>query len=328
MKRIFPFVDNTWINYSNYLAWLDMNIESLKDYLSYFNPDYKILNEDLSYISSANWLEYTEKATSTHDNVFYDLSITNDGVPVKEVKICFLYQLKWREGIFNPYNNAYTCLDPSIIPYSGNIKYTITQDKFRNAISNNTIKPINISNTILSKKWTHRGIQDSDNSKEKLDWKNYIDIAKSKPNIYSVTTLNNNMIFEVIDSLNSSFISNYSFTLELLPNRYIISNENSKWVKGNNFISITGAIWNSPESQAIPKVYTKTHSIWTNNYPLLHELYVINNEGIHEQFFCDDLCSTNSVNIALHNTAEYVITMDTDNLDYTSNWNNVYVKII
>ena len=327
MKRIFPFVDNTWINYSNYLAWLDMNIESLKDYLSYFNPDYKILNEDLSYISSANWLEYTEKATSTHDNVFYDLSITNDGVPVKEVKICFLYQLKWREGIFNPYNNAYACLDPSIIPYSGNIKYTITQDKFRNAISNNIIKPINISNTIISKKWTHSGLQDDDSNSEKHKWNNYIDIAKSQPNIYSVSTANKSMKFEIIDSINSSFISNYSFSLEILPNRYIISDSSSKWNKGSNTWSITGAIWDTPQSSVIPQVYTKTNSIWTNNYPLLHELYVKNNDW-NEQFFCDDLCSTNSINIALHNTAQYTIKINTEDPEYTLNWDNVYVKII
>lgn len=328
MKRIFPIVDNAWKNYSTYLSWLNINIQSLKDYLAYFNPDYKILNEDLSYISSANWLEDTEKATSTHDNVFYDLFITNDGKTVNEVKICPLYQLKWRQGIFNPYNNAYACVDPTIITYVGGRQYTITQDNFRKAINDNIIKPINISNTIFSKKWTHSGLQDYNDNKEKFDLNNYIDISKSKPNVYSVAILNGDMKFEVIDSINSSFISNYFFSFELLPNRYIISNENAKWTNGNNLWSITGAIWNNPESWAIPKVYTKTKSIWTNSYPLLHELYIVNNEGIHEQFFCDDLCSTNNVNIALHNTAEYVIKMDTDNSEYTLNWDNVYINII
>ena len=78
MKRIFPIVDNyAWKNYSTYLSWLSMNIQSLKDYLAYFNPDYKILNESLPYINSSNWSEETASATSTHNNVFHDLSITD-----------------------------------------------------------------------------------------------------------------------------------------------------------------------------------------------------------------------------------------------------------
>lgn len=327
MKRIFPFVDNTWINYSNYLAWLDMNIESLKDYLLYFNSDYKVLNESLPYINSSNWLEETTSATSTHNDVFYNLSITdNEGKLEEKVKVCFPYQLNWREGIFNPYSNSYACLKPNIVSPSDG-QYTITRDSFNIALKNNDLKHINISNTIISKKWTHSGLQNDDNNKEKFYWNNYVEIAKSQPNIYSVSTTNKSIKFEIIDSINSSFISNYSFSLEILPNRYIISDISSKWNKGSNAWSITGAIWNTPQSSLIPQVYTKTNSIWTNNYPLLHELYIKNNDW-NEQFFCDDLCSTNSINIALHNTAQYTIKINTEDPEYTLNWDNVYVKII
>ena len=326
MKRIFPIVDNrTWKNYSTYLSWLNMNIQSLKDYLAYFNPDYKILNESLPYINSSNWSEETASATSSHNDVFHDLSITDSEGEVK-VKICFPYKLKWREGILNPYSNSYACLKPNIVSLS-NGQYSITRDKFNIALRNNDIKPINISNTIISNKWTHSGLQDDDSNSEKCNWNNYIDIAKSQPKIYSVSTTNKSMKFEIIDSINSSFISNYSFSFEILPERYMISDSGLKWNKGSNTWSITGAIWDTPQSSLIPQVYTKTNSIWTNNYPLLHELYV-NNEGWNEQFFCDDLCSTNSVNIALHNTAEYAITMNTKDIEYTLNWDNVYIKII
>ena len=53
MKIIYPFSPYkpaTWNNWSNYLFWSSNSIDSIQDYLDYFNPNFYILNETLSYI--------------------------------------------------------------------------------------------------------------------------------------------------------------------------------------------------------------------------------------------------------------------------------------
>ena len=60
MKTIYPFSPYkapTWRNWSNYLFWLDNSINSLEDYLNYFNPNFFILNETMSYNPSNTWKE-------------------------------------------------------------------------------------------------------------------------------------------------------------------------------------------------------------------------------------------------------------------------------
>ena len=73
--KIFPInlKKKTWKNYSNYLYWLDNDIQSIKDYLQVFNPDFFIINESLNTIQSKNWSD--NKTTPFDDdeiNNYYD----------------------------------------------------------------------------------------------------------------------------------------------------------------------------------------------------------------------------------------------------------------
>lgn len=51
-KRIFPINPNvkTWINYTNYLNWIQFGIKSIQDKLNYSYPSYTILNEPTDQI--------------------------------------------------------------------------------------------------------------------------------------------------------------------------------------------------------------------------------------------------------------------------------------
>jgi hypothetical protein len=53
--KIIPFNINkkSWHNYNNYLKLADCSINSLIDYLDYFDPAFIILNESLNTINTA-----------------------------------------------------------------------------------------------------------------------------------------------------------------------------------------------------------------------------------------------------------------------------------
>ena len=87
--KIFPMnlkkEGNKWYNYSNYLNWLDSDIQSIKDYLKMFNPDFSIINEQLHAIQSSNW---------------QPVDINGSGNNYIEGDTFLAYKLKFREGYY------------------------------------------------------------------------------------------------------------------------------------------------------------------------------------------------------------------------------------
>ena len=97
--RIFPFniKSKTWHNYSNYLNWLSLDILSIQDYLSYFNPDFRIINEDLYGVSSRDWKSTIIRHPSTSNIIGNDLKISVENLlyrqGVKATKEGFYFEI-------------------------------------------------------------------------------------------------------------------------------------------------------------------------------------------------------------------------------------------
>ena len=126
MKTIYPFSPyktSTWHNWFNYLFWLDNSINSLQDYLNYFNPNFFILNETVSYNQSNNWKEKTYKIEDT-SKCWYLFGTTNE-----PMYFCLPGNLKWRQGIVNPNVKAYACLDTSCFTETPIKDYAITLEE-------------------------------------------------------------------------------------------------------------------------------------------------------------------------------------------------------
>lgn len=83
-KRIFPINPNakTWINYSNYLNWIQFSIKSIQDKLNYSYPSYAILNEPIDRIDIFNIHKTTPKEDPVHV-AFEDLIVYPELVSVE-----------------------------------------------------------------------------------------------------------------------------------------------------------------------------------------------------------------------------------------------------
>lgn len=86
-KRIFPINPNakTWINYSNYLNWIQFSIKSIQDRLNYSYPSYTILNEPIDQIDIFD-IHKTKSKVTPISAAFEDLIVYPELVSVESAE--------------------------------------------------------------------------------------------------------------------------------------------------------------------------------------------------------------------------------------------------
>ena len=128
-RRIFPLNQNatTWFNYSSYLNWIGSEIQSLFDYLTYWNPDFKINGSSLSCIESntGNKVEIkSSKETSYQEiNLFSTVNIES----ILEESRFTKNNNKW---FFPEEFNGNNTIEISITTGFGNYIFVCTSSRF------------------------------------------------------------------------------------------------------------------------------------------------------------------------------------------------------
>ena len=339
MKTIYPFSPYktpTWRNWSNYLFWLDNSINSLEDYLNYFNPNFFILNETVSYNPSNTWKEETYQIGDT-SKCWYLFGTTN-----KPMYFCLPGNLKWRQGIVNPNVKAYACLDTSCFtetpiknyavtleePTEGKHFYTLNGTTLENAIATGKLYEIPQSTVMFAKKWVHQGLSQVNNEETK-DINHYQFMALPIAALYLPNSIANGLRFQYIKNGQSVLGENIGFTLEFAPGRYFHTNvESSKWSNGTLYTT-QGANWSNSSASMSKIIENFDGQVWTNSYPLMHECLIYDkkySEYPTEEFIFDQEFSTENVNIANHATVLYNINAKNINSNETTNWNE-FVRV-
>lgn len=338
MKTIYPFSPYktpTWSNWSNYLFWLDNSINSLEDYLNYFNPNFFILNETISYNPSNTWKEETYDIRNT-SKCWYLFGTTNE-----PMYFCLPGNLKWRQGIVNPNVKAYACLDTSCFTKTpikddavtleesteGKYFYTLNTT-LDDAIAAGKLYEIPQSTVMFAKKWVHQGLSQVNNEETK-NINHYQFMALPIAALYLPNSIANGLRFQYIKNGQSVLGENIGFTLEFAPGRYFHTNvESSKWSNGTLYTT-QGANW-SNSSAAMSKIIENCDGqVWTNSYPLMHECLIYDtrySDYPTEEFIFDQEFSTENVNIANHATVLYNINAKNINSNETANWNE-FVRV-
>lgn len=341
MKTIYPFSPYkvaTWCNWSNYLFWLDNSINSLQDYLDYFNPNFFILNEAMSYNPSNTWKEETYDIGST-SKCWYLFGTTNE-----PMYFCLPGNLKWRQGIVNPNVKAYACLDTNCFTETpikdnavtleesteGKHFYEFNSTTLDNAITTGKLYEIPQSTVMFAKKWVHQGLLQVNNEETK-DINHYQFMALPIAALYLPNSIANGLRFQYIKNGQSVLGENIGFTLEFAPSRYFHTNveNSSKWLNNATLYTTQGANWEN-SSAAMSKIIENCDGqVWTNSYPLMHECLIYDksySDYPTEEFIFDQEFSTENVNIANHATVLYNINAKNINSNETANWNE-FVRV-
>ena len=339
MKTIYPFSPyktSTWYNWSNYLFWLDNSINSLEDYLNYFNPNFYILNEGVSYNSSNTWKENIYDIGNT-SKCWYLFGTTNE-----PMYFCLPGNLKWRQGIVNPNVKAYACLDTSCFtetpikdyavtleePIDGKHFYTLNNTTLKNAIAAEKLYEMPQSTVMFAKKWVHQGLLQANNEETK-DINHYQFMALPIAALYLPNSIANGLRFQYIKNGQSVLGENITFTLEFAPGRYFHTNvESSKWSNGTLYTT-QGANWVNTSATMSKIIENFDGQVWTNSYPLMHECLIYDtnySDYPTEEFVFDQEFSTKNINIANHATVLYNINAKNINSNETANWNN-FVRV-
>lgn len=341
MKTIYPFSPykiSTWRNWSNYLFWLDNSINSLEDYLNYFNPNFFILNETVSYNPSNTWKEEMYNIEDT-SKCWYLFGKTNE-----PMYFCLPGNLKWRQGIVNPNVKAYACLDTSCFTETPIKDYTVTleeptKDKHFYTFNNTTLDAaiaagklyeIPQSTVIFAKKWIHQGLFQVNNEETK-DINHYQFMALPIAALYLPNSIANGLRFQYIKNGQSVLGENIGFTLEFAPGRYFHTNvaNSSKWLSNATSYTTQGANWENSSAVMSKIIENFDGQVWTNSYPLMHECLIYDtnySDYPTEEFIFDQEFNTENINIANHATVLYNINAKNISSSETANWNE-FVRV-
>lgn len=337
MKIIYPFSPYkpaTWNNWSNYLFWSSNSIDSIQDYLDYFNPNFYILNETLSYNPSNTWIKKDYDIKDT-EKCWYAFGAEED-----KTYFCIPGNLRWRQGILNPNVNAYACLDTSCFEEEINIGDAISLDEapkkyyqlststdLKTAIAENKMYKIPSSTVIFAKQWVNNGLFQYNNDQTK-DINHYQFISLPIAALFLPNNISKGFSFKYIENGQTVLGENISFAFEFFPARYFhTDNTSNKW--SNNAISYTtqGAIWSKPTAPIQKIIENINGQVWTNSYPLMHECRIkTTNEYATEEFIVDNDFNIQNINIANHATVLYTINTRNISQEETSNWNN-FVRV-
>ena len=346
MKTIYPFSPYktaTWRNWSNYLFWLNNSINSLEDYLNYFNPNFFILNEAVSYNPSNTWKEETYNIGGT-SKCWYLFGTTDE-----PMYFCLPGNLKWRQGIVNPNVKAYACLDTSCFTETpikddsvtleesieGKHFYTFNNtttldDAIAAAIADGKLYEIPRSTVMFAKKWVHQGLLQPNNIETK-DINHYQFMALPIAALYLPNSVANGLRFQYIKNGQSVLGENITFTLEFAPGRYFHTDveNSSKWLSNAVSYTTQGANWVNTSATMNKIIENIDGQVWTNSYPLMHECLIYDtnySDYPTEEFIFDQEFSTKNINIANHATVLYNINAKNISSDETANWNE-FVRV-
>lgn len=340
MNKIYPFqsVPTTWYNYSNYLNWTYEKIQAWEDYLFYFSPEFNILNESMTVLDSNTLI--SETTIPKNKTPEWKYIITN-GEKTREVYCYFPSELKFREGYLNTHYEAYLYYDapPNAFSESEVEKIIeIEEDEWNTLIENGIVASFPISRVIFSNKWRHRGSQTSSNP-EAFDKNNFIIISKPSAVWYLTYPKNNKIEFNYQKNAMENVGSLVLFSLDFAPVRYILNPKFSIWGISNKTKSIYSSIWSDAVSfEHTAMIYNKKGGIWTDSYPIMHKLEVVqsilNKESIaaelheaHEDFIADDVFITETVNSLNHPTSIYHISTTQEENDISDLWKNIHINL-
>lgn len=331
--RIIPFniKNKAWHNYSNYLSWADSEISSLEGYLHYFNPNYVVLNKDLVRIDSATWERLTKSNLEKYLQLLELCYPQSDSAAIKVKKgettehyyICYPNYLHFRQGIYITKPNTY-------MSFEALSKTEYDDLEWNDLIENKKIIHVPEGQILWSKRYAH-GLQNWQN--EQLKQKSaYLCISQPYAALYQINSISNGMEFLYIQSGQKVLGTNLTFTFELAPTRYFITKENLKHWTGSSW-SVIAANWSSTTSDMDMLVQNKNNNVWTNSYPLMHNLYFIQDKTdgscICEDFIMDEETKVENVNIANHATVMYTIKGNIQEEDFDNSiWEQVNVSII
>ena len=355
MKKIFPINDissNKWFNYSNYLNWTFEKIQGWEDYLRYFSPDFRILNESMDVI---NLIPKPHKETIFESVIepawkytITDIDSSTGETVSEEVYCYFPSELKFREGYLNTHAKSFLCYfaPPDCIydiPFENiqtetglqwNKTWTITKTEWNRLITLGKIDIFPPSRVILANKWRHSGTQHRSHT-EAFNKQNYLVIAKPSAAWYIPTTNYGSFTFSMKKNAAELIGAVVPFIIETVPSRYILDSTKERWLRGFKNISFYAANWGSSENTPLNSfIYfissdNTSKNIWTASYPLMHSLMLNpKNSTSYEDFIGDVSFTTETRNVDNHATAVYNI-----NTGYTTNetdtdlWESIYISI-
>lgn len=317
-KHIFPmspFGNKKWHAWSHYLNVCQEAVDSLQDYLNYFNPTYCIVNDTI-YGSEGN-------IEPIKDQEVKKKILIND-----ETKIIYFpcdLKLHFRQGVLNEDYDAYVCYLPSD-------KIEINAENFETLLEEKVIEKFPVSNVLFCIYWTHSGIQNTNDNVELQTRNAYKFIPKGEASLYLPQGHPGGLKFTLFLNGQSTLGMNLLFSLDTNPTRYIIDDAYRNWQWGVKTWSLDNISWDYATSQATPKIRDKVNRIWTNSYPLMHFLQIEQNKSTNEknaveveQIIADTTFSTELTNIANHTAVRYNII--TQNLDAEKIRNN-FIKVV
>ena len=289
---------NTWYNYSQYLNSIYLNITSLEDYLSYFNPSFALKNTTIYSIES-NTLE-EERVTLTKN---IDTWIDNSEPKVVRT-IIQPNTLELREGYFNG--------DYDVKIYCGEIsESTPFSSIWEDAID----FPVNTS-LIRIKRSTQEN--------ESID--NFQIIANPTAGLYIPQTQNGHLAMKYISDGQRSLGDTLYFALESSVSRYYSTAQNS-WGTNTTF-SVASATRAGGQTTNI--IQNINGVVWSNSYPLMSECYIESEDSsdtIIEEFIFDKDITVTQTNFENQNAFVYNINARNITNDEIKKWKD-FVKVI
>ena len=319
-KRVFPMVylpdgGGKWQSWSQYTHKLALEIESLQDYLNYFNPDYWVVNDDLEGSEGE-----THRGFDDEIEIIKTLKI--DG---KDYNVVLPQFLTYRQGYYNEKGNNVW------IDFSG--KAVRGED-----LSIEDLVQFPPSSTIFSAKWTHSG-EDNYLNPERNSINAYRILSRTEPAFYVIEGAQNSLVARLYKNGLSTIGSSIFFCIDNFPTRYILklytdkngnTQDPSNWGdSGSEGVSWSceAAYWENESSEPILKIADKQGKVWLNSYPLMHKLQIVDDNNVHETFITDDVWQVEKTNIANHTTTRYTIKVE--NLkNESANFAGLKVKIL
>lgn len=334
-----PYQQLAWFNWSNYLTWINNSINSLQDYLDYFNPNFYILNETLQYKQSNTWKTINSDINSTK-TCWYSFKWTKtNGEESNIMYFCLPGKLRWREGILNPNITAYACFDTKYVPgfdetksidietKNGTIKpYELSYDDWNKALDEKHFYEIPKSTIIFAKKWTHNGLFTYQNIHTQ-DINNYQFISLPTAALYTFNSIQNGLKLSYFKNGQSVLGENLSFTFEFSPGRYCHKDKKyNKWINNGTSYTTQGAYWSNNNAPMEQRTINQDKQIWTNSYPLMHECRIGEENYPTEEFIFDHDFKTQEINIANHSTVLYTVNTNNITEKETANWGD-FVRV-
>lgn len=342
MKKIYPLgvSPSAWLNFSNHLNILYNKIQSYMDYLNYFQPTYRILNESMK-VCNANTLEEEYLDVFIEKPEWEYSIIDNKNVVVKTVYCYFPSELNANEGYLNTHYESYLIYDAPPDAYmepasKENRKQTISEKVWNEGIASGKIQYFPISRVIMAKEWHGRGVQSNKNPAGFVK-ENYLIISKPSACWYVPSPSENGIAFDFVDHAMETAGSLVPLQFLFSPSRYSFFDSGNGdtwecWTRGSSEIGYLAVSWNSATEVTPSRINIANSDMqfWTETYPLMHrlEFWDKNDNNLIEEFIADDIFQNQKTNLLNHITAKYQITLTSaDKNDITDLWEQC-VKIM